>query len=81
MISTNDMTEEQIRQAGYDALERHLGVIGTVRFLRQFIGGEGDYSVDRRGWVDGWDLDSLMEEIRLRRTSHVPEPEPTPAAG
>lgn len=35
--------DRDIRQMGIKALTKELGYAGTVRFLRQFAKGEGDY--------------------------------------
>ena len=62
------MTDEEIRQAGYDALVRELGVVGMIRFVQMLRPGSGDYSKDRRAWLDGLTVDDIVREIRkLRR--------------
>ena len=62
-----EMTLEQIRLAGLEALIRELGPVGMVRFLQQFETGKGDYSVERHRWLDQTDVQTLAEEIRQRR--------------
>jgi hypothetical protein len=37
-----------IRNDGYRALINELGAAGTVLFLRQFEGGHGNYTEERR---------------------------------
>ncbi len=60
-------TLEQIRQEGLKALRKQLGLADTIRFLRQFEIGKGDYSKERHVWVDA----TSMTELR-RVTSRPP---------
>ncbi len=62
-----EMTAEQIRHHGLEALKRELGVVGMVRFLQQFSNGKGDYSVERHEWLDKLTLDEIMEQINASR--------------
>ncbi len=66
MINPETMTLEQIRRAGLAALLRDLGPVGTIRFLQQFETGAGDYSRDRHQWLDGLDIEAVIEEVRQR---------------
>ena len=61
------MSLEQIRIAGMEALARELGTVGMVRFLQQFETGHGDYSKDRRQWLDDQDMDTVLKRIREKR--------------
>lgn len=56
------LTQDAIR-----ILYRELGVVGTVRFLRQFTGGYGDYAAEREALLGGKSLDELLMEIKERR--------------
>jgi hypothetical protein len=67
MGGRKQMTLDEIRRAGLEALSRELGPVGMVRFLQQFETGRGDYSVERHEWLDEVDLDTIVEEIRQRR--------------
>ena len=49
------------------SLYRELGVVETVRFLRQFTGGYGDYAAEREALLGGKSLDELLREIKARR--------------
>ena len=60
MIDTRDMTDEEVRDRGLDALRRALGVLGALRFLRLLDRGKGDYSVERHLWLDGLSLDDIL---------------------
>ena len=63
------MTPQEIRRAGIAALVRELGPVGMARFFQQFDPGSGDYSKERRAWVDDLtvaDVAQLIEERRRR---------------
>jgi len=59
-----EMTAEQIRNRGLEALKQELGVVGMVRFLQQFANGEGDYSVDRHLWIDTLSREEILAQVR-----------------
>jgi hypothetical protein len=48
-------------------LIRELGVVGALRFLGQFRTGPGDYTKDRRRWLDDLSLEQITSEIKARR--------------
>lgn len=60
-------TPEEIRQQGLEALRERLGVVGMIRFLQQISPGTGDYTVDRRRWMDHLTLDDIQEWVREHR--------------
>jgi hypothetical protein len=60
-------TLNQIRLIGLEALSRELGPVGMVRFLQQFETGHGDYSNDRRAWLDQLTIDEVAAEIQRQR--------------
>jgi len=61
------MTLDQIRRAGLEALDRDLGPVGMVRFLKQFQGGRGDYTRDRFTWLGDEDAGTIAKRILARR--------------
>jgi hypothetical protein len=42
-------------------------VVDTVRFLRQFTTGYGDYTADRAQWLGDLTLDQIVDEIARAR--------------
>ncbi len=70
MKNIRDMTPEEIRNAGLEALERELGVVGMVRFLQQFEKGTGDYTKDRYEWLRDEDAENLIREVEQRQQSN-----------
>ncbi|HZH89811.1 MAG TPA: hypothetical protein VEX70_04235 [Pyrinomonadaceae bacterium] len=68
-MSTQNLTLEELRRAGIEALTRELGAAGMARFLQQFETGWGDYSVERHQWLDQGNVQTLAEQIRQRRSN------------
>ncbi len=56
------MTSSKINRIGYAALVNALGFDGMIRFLRQFDLGQGDYTIERRQWLDAVTLDEIFAE-------------------
>lgn len=65
----SELTQDAIR-----ILYRELGVVETVRFLRQFTGGFGDYAAEREAMFGQKSLDEMLMEIKERRTAAVDAP-------
>jgi len=61
-----EMSLEEIRQHGIDALARELGPVGMIRFLQQFETGKGDYTLQRHQWLPD-DVDEIAKAIGDRR--------------
>lgn len=66
-MNTQDMTAEQIRQAGIALLTEHLGITGMIRFFQQNELGRGDYTKERHQWLGQPDSKTLAEELRQWR--------------
>lgn len=60
----NELTQDAIR-----ILYRELGVMETVRFLRQFSNGYGDYMAEREALLGRKSLDELVEGIKARHSN------------
>ncbi len=63
-MSSQAMTQEQIRHKGLEALMQALGPVGTIRFLQQFETGSGDYSTERHELLDKLKLESIIAQAR-----------------
>ena len=46
---------------------RELGIANTLRFIRQFSTGHGDYTQEREALHEGKTLDGIMREIKEGR--------------
>jgi hypothetical protein len=53
----------EIDRAGRAALVRELGVVGALRFLRQFTTGQGDYTAERASFLGDETLEELFEQV------------------
>jgi hypothetical protein len=66
MVRKN-MTPQDIRREGLQALLDRLGPAGTIRFLQQYESGCGDYTAERHKWLDGLTVDEILEDGRRGR--------------
>jgi len=66
-MKAGNMTLDQIRRAGLEALESSLGPEGMIRFLQQFETGSGDYTTERSRWLKHTNVEVLAEEIVTQR--------------
>ena len=66
-MNTREMTPEQIRTKGLEALVRELGTVGMIRFIQLFEPGSGDYTKERKDLLKDVTLDEIMSEIRSKR--------------
>jgi hypothetical protein len=57
----------EINQQAIHLLYKELGVIDTVRFLKQFTQGYGNYTQEREVLFGQKSLDEIVSEIEKRR--------------
>ena len=50
-----------LRKLGMEALKEKLGIVGAVRFIRQFSEGSGDYTKDRDAFHANLTFDEIVE--------------------
>ena len=62
------MTVDEIRAVGLQAIANELGPVGLVRFLQLFETGKGDYSKDRHEWVDRLSAEEIDQAISQSKT-------------
>lgn len=60
-------TPAEIRNRGLKALAKALGPVGMVRFLQQFDAGSGDYTRDRKQWLEGITAKDVVKGIKRQR--------------
>jgi len=65
-------TLHQIQQEGLDVLVEKLGADDTIRFLQIYEPGSGDWTNDRKKYLDT-DPDKILKNI-LERRKKVPAP-------
>ena len=66
-MTTPTLAPDKVRERGFRALRRELGVVGMVRFIQQFRSGTGDYTKDRHAILDKFTLDDVISAIKKRR--------------
>ena len=59
-------TLDEIRIRGFEALVKSLGPADALRFIRSYSHGSGDYTRERRAWLER-DLDTVGAGILERR--------------
>jgi hypothetical protein len=55
------MTPVEIQRAGLAVLVQELGPVGFVRFIQQYELGKGDYTAERRQWLDRLTVDDVLK--------------------
>jgi hypothetical protein len=63
-------TANEIRDEGMKALRRALGPADMIRFLRMCEPGSGDYTRERKEWLEE-DLDTIVREMPSVREEPV----------
>jgi len=59
----------EINQQAIQLLYKELGVVDTVRFLKQFTQGYGNYTEEREALFGKKSLEEIVSEIEKRRKS------------
>lgn len=59
-----NLTPVEIQKAGWEALNKQLGLVGALRFLLQYEKGEGDYTALRRELFKDETVESLLDSMR-----------------
>ncbi len=63
-------TLNEIRIKGFRVLVKNLGPADAIRFIQSHTHGSGDYTKERRLWLDK-DFDTLMADIKERRKKKI----------
>ena len=63
------MTLNQIQEKGLEVLSRELGPVGLIRFLQMFETGYGDYTEERRQWLDGQTVEDIVQRIQKKQSA------------
>lgn len=67
-MSTQELTQEQIRLIGLEALARELGATGLIRFLQMYEQGSGDYTRERTDTLSNQSVAQIAERISRQRS-------------
>lgn len=71
-MKTHECTLRELNERGLRALVRALGPAGMARFLGQFEVGSGDYTKDRRKWLEGVTSDEVAQALLHRQGEGKP---------
>ena len=67
MKAADEISQDELRERGLQALERELGLVGMIRFLQLVEPGKGDYTEERRPWLDKLTLEEIKAKLDERR--------------
>ena len=67
-MSTEELTQEQVRLIGLEILGRELGATGLIRFLQLYEQGSGDYTQDRAELLNDQTVAEISERIRRSKS-------------
>ena len=73
-MNIRDMTDTEIYELGLDILLDKLGHAGTIRFLEQREPATGNYTEERHQWLDGLDMETIMQGIQELREKNKKAP-------
>ena len=69
-MSTEELTQEQVRLIGLEVLGRELGATGLIRFLQLYEQGSGDYAHERGDLLHDQTVAEIAERIRRSKSSN-----------
>ena len=64
---TETLPLAEITKEALQVLYREIGVVNTIRFVKQFTIGYGDYTQERKVLFKDLTLDNLLAEIKQNR--------------
>lgn len=67
IMNTQTLTPSKIRKAGLEALAKELGPVGMVKFLHFDETGEGNYTEDRKKWLNEKTIKEIAKRIKLQK--------------
>lgn len=67
-MSTQELTQEQIRLIGLEVLAREFGATGLIRFLQLYEQGSGDYARERADILSSQTVAQIAERITRQRS-------------
>jgi len=65
-------TLNEIRILGLDLLVKNLGPADAIRFIQSYSHGSGDYTKERKNWLET-DFDTVVEGILEKRKESIHE--------
>jgi hypothetical protein len=71
-MKTTARSISEINRQATHILFKEMGVVETIRFLNQFSTGRGDYTKDRRKWLDKITMNDAIAQIKAGKTEAQP---------
>ncbi len=65
------LTGSILREAGWNALVRSIGLVNATRFILQYESGYGDYTKIKKGLFKGKNVSDICKEIEKFEKSEV----------
>lgn len=62
-----ERTLSEITHDAIQILNRELGPIETLRFLRQYTNGSGNYTDERHQWLDHLSIAEIDADLKARQ--------------
>ncbi len=59
-----DLSSQEIRKVGWQALRSQLGIARSLRFLQEYNKGEGDYTKERKEIYKNKSVDDIVEDMK-----------------
>ncbi len=63
-MKTETRPIHEINRQATHILFKEMGVVETIRFLNQFSVGQGDYTKDRRKWLDKITMEDAIAQMK-----------------
>ena len=73
MIDIDHMTPIELQKAGLSLLAQELGTVGFIRFMQQFQPGRGNYTIDRRQWLDHLSVEDVLQLVQAEQDQPAPD--------
>ncbi|MCW5933175.1 MAG: hypothetical protein KIT45_02605 [Fimbriimonadia bacterium] len=66
-MTTNAKPLAELTREAIQILYREMGIVNTVRVLKQFTVGFGDYTQEREALFENQTMDTLIDEIKQHK--------------
>lgn len=66
-LNVNPMFE--VNKKATHILFQQMGVVDTIRFLNQFSLGSGNYTEERKQWLDNLTIEDIVSDIKAQRNN------------
>ena len=67
MIETEKMADLELHKAVLTLIRREMGPSALIRFLQMYSRGSGNYTEERRAWVDSLTSEEIHSGIEAKR--------------